>query len=120
MTYQKQIGDKGEKIASDFLLEKGYKLLDQQFSTRFGELDLVMEDSGSIVFVEVKTRTTDSFGPPESSITPEKLERIHDAGLIWLQRHPLVDDFWRIDVVSVILDKMKMVKDIHHFINVLS
>ena len=99
MTYQKQIGNKGEKIAADYLKEKGYTLLEQQFSTRFGELDLVMDDGESIVFIEVKTRTSDSFGTPESSITPEKLERIQNAGMIWFQEHPEKDDFWRIDVV---------------------
>ena len=120
MIYQKQIGNKGEKFAADYLKDKGYKLLDQQFSTRFGELDLVMDDAGSLVFIEVKTRTTDSFGTPECSVTPEKLERIQNAGMIWLQEHPEVEDYWRIDVVSIVLDQKHVVQDIHHFINVLS
>lgn len=119
MTYQKIIGDTGEKIAADFLQQRGYQLLDQQFSTRYGELDLVMDDAGSIVFVEVKTRTTNSFGMPESSITPEKLQRIQNAGQIWLQVHPEVDDLWRIDVVAIILNPDRTIKDIKHFINVL-
>jgi len=120
MTYQKKIGNFGEKIAADYLQELGYKLLDQQYTTRYGELDLVMFESGSVVFVEVKTRTTDTFGLPETSITQKKLERIQNAGLLWLQTHPEVNDVWRIDVISVILDHHNTVKDVQHFINVLS
>ena len=120
MTYQKKIGNIGEKIAAEFLLERGYRLIDQQYTTRYGELDLVMDDSGSVVFVEVKTRTTDTFGLPENSITTEKLEKIQKAGLLWLQAHPERNDFWRIDVIAVILDHQNSVKDVQHFINVLS
>ena len=120
MTYQKKIGNIGEKIAANYLQNQGYQLLDQQYTTRYGELDLVMFESGSVIFVEVKTRTTDTFGMPETSITPEKLERIQNAGLLWLQEHPEINDFWRIDVISVILDHYNKVKDVQHFINVLS
>jgi len=120
MTYQKKIGNFGEKIAAEFMKEQGYQLLDQQYTTRYGELDLVMIDSGSVVFVEVKTRTNEKFGLPETSITQEKLERIQNAGLLWLQAHPEINDFWRIDVIAVILDQHKTIKDIQHFINVLS
>jgi len=120
MTYQKKIGNFGEKIAAEFLKEQGYHLLDQQYTTRFGELDLVMVDSGSVVFVEVKTRTNEKFGLPETSITQEKLERIQNAGLLWLQAHPEINDIWRIDVIAVILDQHNAIKDIQHFINVLS
>ena len=118
MTYQRRIGDKGEAIASDFLKDLGYQFLDQNYSTRYGELDLVFLDADMIVFVEVKTRTSDTFGSPESSITEAKLERIQNAALLWLQAHPEVDDDWRIDVVAILLDANAHAKDVQHFINV--
>mgnify|MGYP001089680083 CR=1 FL=1 len=118
MTYQQQIGNLGEKIAADFLLQKGYKLLDQNYHTRYGELDLVTAESEIIVFIEVKTRTSGSFGNPETSITEAKLQRIHNAALLWLQEHPEVDDDWRIDAVAITLDHQKKIKDIQHFINI--
>lgn len=118
MTYQKRIGNMGETIAAEFLANKGYQLIDHHYHTRYGELDLVMMELDSVVFVEVKTRTSDSFGTPEESVTPEKLERLQNAALLWLQAHPEVDDDWRMDVVSVKLTHDLRVENIEHFINV--
>ncbi len=118
MTYQKRIGNLGEAIAADFLRDLGYQCLDQNFTTPYGELDLVFLDSEIIVFVEVKTRTTKSFGNPESSVTEAKLKRIQNASLLWLQAHPERMDDWRIDVIAILLDAGGKVEDIQHFINV--
>lgn len=118
MTYQKQVGDKGEQIAADFLCRKGYQLLERNFISRYGEIDLVALENDCVVFVEVKTRTTQSFGLPEASITPAKLERIQNAGLMWLQAHPESPEDWRIDVVAIILDGKQQIQDIEHFVNV--
>lgn len=118
MTYQRKIGNLGEGVAADFLQDLGYQLLDQNFTTPYGELDLVLLDQEIIVFVEVKTRTSDTFGSPEASVTGTKLERIQNAALLWLQAHPDVQDDWRIDVVAILLNSQRQVRDIQHFINV--
>jgi putative endonuclease len=118
MTYQKRLGDKGEMIAADYLQREKFQLLDRQFYTRYGELDIVALDSGMVVFVEVKTRTSDHFGLPEVSMTPAKIERIENAGLIWLQEHPDTPDDWRIDVISLLLDHQGQLLDLHHFKNI--
>jgi putative endonuclease len=118
MTYQRRIGNLGEQIAADFLGDLGYKLLDQNYHTPYGELDLIMLDSEILVFAEVKTRTTNSFGSPESSITQTKLERIHNSALLWLQSHLEQKDDWRVDVVAIILNSEGRIQDIQHFINV--
>jgi len=117
MTYQKEIGNKGEQLAADYLKDKGYHLLDYNFHTRYGELDLVMLEKGIIVFVEVKTRTSNAFGLPEESITPSKMEHIQNAGLLWLQEHPEAPDDWRVDVVSILMDRNREPLNIKHFIN---
>ncbi len=116
--YQKHIGNIGEKIAADYLQSEGYQLVDQNFTTRYGELDLVALEGGNLVFVEVKTRTSATFGLPEESVTPTKLERIQNAALLWLQAHPEYPDDWRVDVIAILLDHDKAVQDLHHFINV--
>lgn len=118
MTYQKKIGNIGEAIAADYLREKGYQLLDYNFITRYGELDLVALDTDCVVFVEVKTRTSATFGTPESSITPAKFDRLCSAGLLWMQAHPEVPDSWRIDAVAIILNRQETLLDIQHFINI--
>jgi putative endonuclease len=118
MTYQRRIGNLGEGIAADYLKDQGYLWLDSNFTTPYGELDLVFFDQDSIVFVEVKTRTSKTYGVPESSITQVKLERIQNAGLLWLEAHPDCVDDWRIDVVAILLNFQGDVEDIQHFINV--
>jgi putative endonuclease len=118
MSYQKRIGRSGEQIAAAFLQEKGYQILDENYTSRYGELDLVVMDLDMVVFVEVKTRTSTRFGLPEESISPEKLERIHKAGLVWLQDHPAAPDDWRIDAIAIRLDRHQTIQDIQHFINI--
>lgn len=118
MTYQKEIGDIGEGIAAEYLEGLGYQLLDRNYKTRYGELDLIMMDSEDIVFVEVKTRTSDTFGTPESSISAGKLERLQNAALLWLQEHLEASDDWRIDVIAIVIDRQKNIKEIQQFINV--
>ncbi len=115
-TYQKKIGEIGEGLAADYLESKGYCILDRNFSSRFGEIDLVADCEDCLVFVEVKTRTTDTFGMPEDSITKSKLMKIESAGLMWLQTHPGVTEDWRVDVISIILDSKGDLKDLQHFV----
>jgi len=118
MTYQRKIGNLGEEIAAKYLIDQGFQLIDKNYTTRYGELDLIMMESGSVVIVEVKTRTSDKFGTPESSITEEKLDRLEKAALLWFQDHPEVVDDWRIDVIAISLDHQKNVRDLQHFISV--
>ena len=117
-TYQQQIGARGEKIAADYLRSQGYEILDANYHSRYGEIDLVAEGDRCVVFVEVKTRTNDRFGLPEASVTPSKLEKIYDTALLWLQDHPDKPDDWRVDVISIQLDPALQPQDIQHFINI--
>jgi putative endonuclease len=118
VTYQKRIGDEGEDFARQYLRARGYQILERNYHSRYGEVDLVAENDRCIVFVEVKTRTSDRFGLPEESVTPEKLEKINDTGLLWLQDHPEAPDDWRVDVIAIIMDKNQNVVDIQHFVDI--
>jgi putative endonuclease len=118
MTYQQHVGKTGEALAAKYLEDRGYQIIEQNFTSRYGELDLVARDGDSIVFVEVKTRTSSAFGEPEDSVTPEKLERIINTALLWLQANPDQPDDWRIDVVAILMDHQNQIEDIQHFINV--
>lgn len=117
MTYQKRIGKLGEKIAAEYLADKGYQLLDKNFNVKYGEIDLVALDKDCVVFVEVKTRTSDAFGNPEDSVTPAKIERMQNAALLWLQAHTEAPDDWRMDVIAIFLDHQNNIKDLQHFVN---
>jgi putative endonuclease len=94
-------GNSAERRAGQYLKKQGYKILAKQFTTKFGEIDLIARDGDEIVFVEVKARTSDRFGLPEESVTPKKLEKIALVGQEFLQRKRLHDAPFRIDVVAI-------------------
>jgi len=106
------IGKAGEETALEFLKRRGYKILAMNFRTSFGEIDIVAKYRDFIVFVEVKTRTTASFGPPFLSVTRAKQRHIVKNAFSYLKRYGLVDSNWRIDVVSVKLNTDYSVENI--------
>lgn len=101
----KTIGAIGERIAICFLQGKGYKILAVNARTPFGEIDIVAWDKKMTVFVEVKTRLSSSLGPPLISVTGFKQRCMIRNALCYLKRYGRVDSNWRIDVVSVKLNR---------------
>lgn len=101
----KEIGNIGEDIAVRFLKQKGYKILGVNVRTPLGEIDIVARKKAMMVFVEVKARATSSLGPPYLNITKAKERHIINNALCYLKWRGLIDSDWRIDVVSVKLNK---------------
>lgn len=95
------IGRWGEDVAAHFLTAQGYTILTRNYRTPAGELDIVAQDGGAIVFVEVKTRRTASFGPPQAAVTPAKAAHIIASAQHYLLDTEQIDGGWRIDVVAV-------------------
>jgi putative endonuclease len=94
-------GDAFEQAALEHLQRAGLKLLARNFSTRFGELDLVMHDAGATVFVEVRYRRHRGFGGGAASVGTAKRERIARAAQAFLQAHPKLASLpCRFDVVA--------------------
>lgn len=112
---KKEIGDKGEFLASEFLINKGYRILDKNFRTRLGEIDIIAKDKDELVFVEVKARRTSYFGSPEEFVTPQKQQRIKRAALEYLSQNP--HSSWRIDVISIVTEPETKIE---HFQNITS
>ena len=76
------VGKQGEEIAKNYLIKNGYKIIDTNVRfSRFCEIDIIAYDKKSLVFVEVKTRSTTNYGHPFESINPKKLEHIYAAAL---------------------------------------
>lgn len=94
-------GDSAEQMAECYLVDKGYAILDRQFLTRVGEIDLIAKQGNEVVFVEVKARHTDTFGYPEASVTPAKLRKIAKTALLYLRLKQLEDSDFRIDVIAI-------------------
>lgn len=76
MTERKQTGDAAEALAASFLMRHGLRVLERNWGVRGGEIDLICEDHGCLVFVEVRLRTNNHFGGAGASITPAKQRRI--------------------------------------------
>ena len=105
-------GARGEWLARDYLVQRGYVILDTNWATRFGELDIVARFKDVYVFVEVKTRRGSDTEAALAGITAAKHERIIKAVYQYLDDKELGEDAdWRIDVIGVALDRGRAVID---------
>ena len=109
------IGKNGEEIACDYLLKKGYKILDinKRFS-RYCEIDIIALDKNTLVFCEVKTRKTNICGNPLEAITKSKYQNIKKGIFFYLKENPCYKSY-RVDAIAITL-KPKL--DIIHLKNV--
>ena len=97
------IGKKGEKLAQDFLIKKGYKILEtNKHFSKFCEIDIIAQDKDTIVFCEVKTRSTDFCGNPLEAITKTKYQNIKKGIYLYFQENTQHKKY-RIDAISIIL-----------------
>jgi putative endonuclease len=104
MNNNKIKGRKGEDIACQFLLDKGFSILETNYyASRHGEIDIIAKDKDTLVFVEVKTRTTNNFGHPLESITPLKIQKMHKAASYYLTNNNTRAKAIRLDAVSITL-----------------
>lgn len=101
--HKKLLGKKGEKLVEKYLTDRGYKLLKRNFRTPFGEADLVMQERDEIVFVEVKTRTSEKFGTPREAVGKEKQDRYYKIALCYGEKTESEPNA-RFDVAEVYVD----------------
>ena len=97
----KILGKQGEDRAAQFLVKQGYKLLERNYRTRSGEIDLIALHQGQVVFVEVKTRTSDAYGAPELAVNLRKQQRMIKAALGYIKYKKLHQVPCRFDVVAI-------------------
>lgn len=114
---RRELGDWGEEKALRYLSDQGYQLLARNWRTREGEIDLVMEQDLTIVFIEVKTRITDRFGSPEESITSGKQKRLRKTCLTYLQESDNENRDWRIDVIAIEATRIGEITRLDHYEN---
>lgn len=98
---RKSLGNLGENLALKHLKNKGYKFLERNFRSKFGEIDIIAREDDVLVFIEVKTRWSKKFGPPEGTVTPWKIKRIIKIGQYYKSLHPELPEAMRIDVVTI-------------------
>ncbi len=99
------LGKSGEDLACRELRRRGYEILARRYRTRAGELDIVARDGAVVVFIEVKTRTTDAYGAPGEAVGPRKQHKIWLMATDYLLRRGWYDRPCRFDVVAITVDR---------------
>jgi putative endonuclease len=98
---QRQFGRDSESLAVRHLKKRGYKIVQRNFRTRLGEIDIIARHRGVMVFVEVKARRSDRYGDPRWALTPAKRRKISMVALEYLKKHGTTQTKARFDVVTV-------------------
>lgn len=114
-TARQGLGDAGEHHARRHLERQGYTFIGANWRCPYGEIDLIMHDQDTLVFVEVKTRRGERLGAAEESITPAKARRLLLAAEAFLVTRPdLEDRIWRVDLVAITLAPSGAVTRLSH------
>jgi putative endonuclease len=98
---RQQFGRKSESIAVRYLKKNGYKILEQNYRNKIGEIDIIAKDKKTLAFVEVKATRTDSFGSPKWAVTPKKQRKISMVALYYLKDTKQNKVKARFDVVAI-------------------
>ena len=107
----KMLGRQGEDRAAVYLAGKGYRILERNYSTRNGEIDLIALHEGEVVFVEVKTRTSNAYGAPELAVNARKQMRMVKAALAYIKYKKLHQMPCRFDVVAISGQEVQVIRN---------
>jgi putative endonuclease len=121
-TYNRKIGDLGERIAKGYLQKRGYRIIEQNYHNRYVEIDLIAWDKKCLVFVEVRTKIGEKFGRPEDTFVRQKIKRLVRGAIAYVAfnvgaRHA-VSLQYRIDAICIVLDENNNPRRITHHKNI--
>ena len=108
---------RGENIARSYLQSRGYDIIEQNYRTRYGEIDLIAGHRGILVFIEVRSRQSEQFGSPEATINRNKINKLIRNARSYMSRKRY-DRSYRIDAVCIVLGEGKEPERINHYKNV--
>lgn len=111
-----RLGVAGERIAKIYLRLKGFSILETNYESRYGEIDIIAREKNTIAFVEVKTRKSEGFGEPEEAVNIRKRRKIILCARYYIRRKRLEDFNFRFDIVSIkylgrFRKKIKLIRD---------
>ena len=117
-TSTKKSGDEGEEIAAEYIVEKGYEIIDRNYRYGKGEIDIIAKDpeTGETVFIEVKSKKNLEFGDPVYSVTKNKIKQIKRMAELYLYDKEIDEIDCRFDVITVLL-RGKQKPIIEHYVN---
>ena len=110
--YNKKIGSFGEMLVITYLENMNYEILDKNYKTKFGEIDIIAKDKKEYVFIEVKTRQNFHYGMPCEAVNERKQKHIWNATRYYIYSHKLEDQYIRIDVIEIYKRKNRFY--LHH------
>ena len=102
---RKETGNRGEKLAQDYLKKHRHHLVETNYNCPHGEIDIISIHKGTLVFTEVRSKTGTGFGSPEESVTHAKKDKIRSSALYYLQTHDNLPRAWRIDFIGIEMDR---------------
>jgi putative endonuclease len=109
-------GNKGESLAADFLVDKGYEIMARNFRHKHAEIDLIVQRENWVLFVEVKTRSSTEFGEPEEFVDNRKINKIFEAAEEWIYTMDWQGHI-RFDIISVKLGDDVVIEHFEDAIN---
>ncbi|MBQ7340310.1 MAG: YraN family protein [Clostridia bacterium] len=109
--YKKFLGRIGEKKAVEYLKKQGYKILEKNFKTHVGEIDIIGLEKDVVCFIEVKTRSGDEYGQPSEAVNRKKQEKYFKVAEGYLLSKGLTEKECRFDVVEIEREKINLIKD---------
>ena len=107
---RRRLGAAGEDQAARWYVARGYQVLDRNWRCREGEVDLVLAKGRTVVFCEVKARSSAAFGSPAEAVTPAKQRKLRATALRWLQEHDGHGVALRFDVVAILAGEMEVIE----------
>ncbi len=109
--YKKLLGRVGENKAVEYLKKQGYTVLEKNYKTRLGEIDVIVKKDETIIFVEVKTRTSDTYGRPSEAVGYEKQRKYVKVAQEYLLKNKLLGQKCRFDVIEILNEEINHIID---------
>ncbi|MBI2626484.1 MAG: YraN family protein [Candidatus Nealsonbacteria bacterium] len=110
-------GKLGERIAGEFLEKKGYKILEQNYKTKYGEIDLICQKGDELIIIEVRTKIGEDFGTPEESLDKKKIRKVWLNALAYVGKNNWKGNY-RTDAVCIVLKAGGEIERINHYENI--
>jgi putative endonuclease len=100
---KKELGKKGEDLALQYLKKNGYRIFEKNYVCKLGEVDIIAREKDTLAFIEVKTRTSTAFGPPQLAVNAAKQMQLSKVAVYFLKEKGIENVKARFDVVAIVL-----------------
>ncbi len=117
--YRKNLGKMGEELAEEYLKDKGFAILQKNYSTSLGEIDIIAKKDNKICFIEVKTRTNEDKGKPYEAVNKRKINHLKSATTLYLLKNSYKECKLSLDTISIVLNKDNSIKKLMYFENIM-